>query len=230
MNPIFYKKPIIIDKNKHLNWGFKPVENYSFAKSTNIIPLVTSEFEISCKEYPIVFIKKDNKFSPVLLLSLRSKINNFVDNNGNWLANYVPAYVRRYPFILAEKDSKNKENLILCIDSDYSGFSPKKAKFALFTSKSEPSETLNQAIDLLNQYHVSAKKTESFCSTMKKMGLFKKSVVVAKNKQILDGFYSIERKSFDKLNNEDICKLRESGHLSLIFAHFISMISIKNIT
>ena len=227
MNPLFYKKPIIIDKYKHSNWGYNPVVDFLFAKNTNILPIVTSEFEIACKEYPIVFVKNGDSFSPVLLLSLKSNNNSFVDNDGKWLANYIPAYIRRYPFILAENNSKNKHELILCIDSDYSGFSSKKSKLTLFDTKSEPSDTLKQAITLVNQYQVNSKETETFCNTLNEMGLLKESTVVSDSKKVVEGFYSIEQKAFDILDNKDFSKLRDSGYLSLIFAHFVSLRSVN---
>ncbi len=48
---------------------------------------------------------------PAVLLGIRDQENLYVDDNGAWNAKYIPAFVRRYPFVFSSQD-KNTFNLV----------------------------------------------------------------------------------------------------------------------
>ena len=120
--PLFYKKVVPLNKEVHGELYIEGVEGYAHTKETNSIYIAAIEFLQVSREYPIVFAKgADDVIFPVALLGLEKNKNLFVDEKGAWTANYIPAYVRRYPFILATADD-NKDNFAVCIDEGFSGF------------------------------------------------------------------------------------------------------------
>ena len=60
MNPIFYQKPVVLNEKEHKDWKIEAVEDYKFAKKTNSVYLMSAEFELATKEYPIVFVKNND--------------------------------------------------------------------------------------------------------------------------------------------------------------------------
>lgn len=76
-------------------------------------PAVIDEFVVASRHLPIVFVPTASKPTPVFLLGAQPGENRHVDPAGAWTGGYVPAYVRRYPFIIG--DNAGAEPLV-CID------------------------------------------------------------------------------------------------------------------
>jgi hypothetical protein len=64
----------------------------------------------------MAFIKQQDNFVLVGLLSLTPGQNVFVAQDGRWLGAYVASVFRGYPFRLAR--AEGRDDLILCIDED----------------------------------------------------------------------------------------------------------------
>jgi len=225
MNPMFYQKPIVLNEKEHKDWKIEAVEDYRFAKKTNSVYLMSAEFVLASKEYPVVFIRNNDVVTPIALLGLEQDNNSFVVPRGGWDADYIPAYVRRYPFIPATKEGSDE--LMLCIDSGYKGLNSKKAKLALFDKAGKPDVITQQAINLLQSYNVENKTTAEFCKVINDLGLFEEAQVegtTAKGNNVkLGGFLRINHKRFTELDAKTVKSLFDSGALELIYAHFQSL-------
>jgi len=232
MNPMFYEKPIILNKKEHKDWKIEAIEDYKFAKQTNSVYLMSTEFVLTSKEYPIVFLRNNNTVIPVAVLGLQKDINQFIASNGGWDADYIPAYVRRYPFIPATKEGNDE--LILCIDADYEGLNSKKAKLPLFNKDGNPDIVTQQAIDLLKSYDDENKITLEFCKVIDDLGLFEEAQVEDGTSQSgdikLGGFLRINYNKFTDLDDKTVKSLFDSGSLELIYAHFQSLVNLRNWT
>ena len=116
---LIYERPVPVSKQRHSNWAVGKTTDYGFARGLNAVPLVTQEFAVAGREYPIVFTKSGEGYVASALLGLRDAENLFVDNAGKWVGTYVPAFFRRYPFVFAVEEKDNR--MTLCIDDDYPG-------------------------------------------------------------------------------------------------------------
>ena len=103
---LFYDNPIALNSETHRNLKIKPSgEGLKFSRKTNSVLLAGIEFPEACKHFPIVFAKvADQRVLPLAILGFRDLENLFVDAGGQWKSDYVPAYIRRYPFVLAKAD------------------------------------------------------------------------------------------------------------------------------
>src|SRR3954471_5557872 len=100
---VYYEKPVLLDRDKHRRRKVQPSADFGFARKANSLYLAAVEFSEAFKEYPILFTRGGNgHIVPVAMLGLRARENLFVDAEGRWLGNYIPAFVRRYPFVLAD--------------------------------------------------------------------------------------------------------------------------------
>ena len=118
---LFYQKPIPLNKNEHRAKKIKSQpNNFEFASKTNSVILAGVEFSEAAKEYPIVFAMSGVCALPVALLVLLNNYNLFIIDDVSWDAKYIPAFVRRYPFVLADTGESGQR--VVCIDEDYAGF------------------------------------------------------------------------------------------------------------
>ena len=112
--PLFYRRITALEGGKHDSLRLNSDSTYKFAESSNSVPLAASEFAEAARDYPIVFSMSD-PIVPVAIVGLKPDRNLFVGADGNWDKDvYIPAYIRRYPFILVENSEAGK--LVLCCD------------------------------------------------------------------------------------------------------------------
>ena len=99
-----YKNLEIINKVAHKDKFVQNIENFLYLKEQTNVPITVEQFYEVCKNYSILFGKDaDNKWFASAILGFKEKQNNFVDEKGNWeKKHYIPAFIRRYPFILIE--------------------------------------------------------------------------------------------------------------------------------
>jgi len=95
----------------HGDVGLMPGSDFGFAREAVAIPVVNGEFMVAMRHYPIVFAV-DEQASPIALVAMRKDQNLFVEPDGSWKAgSYIPAYVRRYPFIVMETEDRTQHFL-----------------------------------------------------------------------------------------------------------------------
>ena len=199
------------------------------------------EFIKAANEYPIVFgIAEDESVFPVVILGLRKNENLYVNKKGEWLANYVPAYVRRYPFILATGENEPKQ-FTVCIDDDCPGFNKKGKGTGLFKGKGtglfdddgNESDLLKSSVEFLKEYQNHIQLTTLFCNNIKDLGLLepmKADIKLADVEEIsLGGFMGINREKLKALASETIENLVKTDQMELIYAHLISLGNIDSL-
>jgi SapC protein len=225
--PLFYKKVVPLNKEVHGELYIEGIEGYAHTKNTNSIYIAAIEFLQVSKEYPIVFAKGENeKIFPVALLGLQANSNLFVDDKGNWTASYIPAYVRRYPFILATPDEK-EPIFTVCIDESYPGFNTAKEGSPLFDKKGEQLDILNQAVDFLKDYQTHVHLTTLFCENLSKLDILEPMQANIEradgDKTSLGGFMGVNRDKLKALKPAQLAELVKSDQMELIFAHLASL-------
>ena len=227
VQPLFYKKVIPLSKDQHRDYSIEPVKNFKFTSKTNSLYIAAIEFFKASKEYPIIFAgSKDDTIFPAVILGFRKNQNLYIDKQGKWLANYIPAYVRRYPFILASNDGE-EGNFAVCVDRSYSGFNTSNKGQRLFDINGVESEILKQSVDFLKEYQNHIQITASFSAKIKEANILEPMRANIKSNDgeelALSGFYCVNR---DKLRALPAVKLQElvkTDYLELIYAHLNSL-------
>ncbi|MBI2993241.1 MAG: SapC family protein [Gammaproteobacteria bacterium] len=232
--PLFYKKVVPLSREQHKNLYIEPVEGFGFAAGSNSLYIAAVEFPRAAREYPIVFGKdaQGNVF-PVVLLGLKKNQNVFVNKKGEWKADYIPAYARRYPFILATPDA-GKDQFAVCIDESYAGFNTAKEGQALFNAKGEQSKSLKQAVDFLKDYQKHVRLTATFCKELVDSGLLEpmQANIALKSgeKLTVGGFQCVKREKLKALPPKKILDLLKSDQLELIYLHLESLNNVGALT
>ncbi len=223
---LFYDKPVALNSKTHFNLRIKPSgEGLKFSARTNSVLLAGTEFPEACKHFPIVFAKASGEqVLPMALLGFRDQENLFVDAGGRWKSEYVPAYIRRYPFVLAA--GGDGRTLTVCIDESYPGFGADEGQ-PLFNGKGEPTDYLKGVLAFLRDYQAQIERTDSFLKTLREFDLLTDvaaNVNLAGGKRYsLAGLMMVDERKLQALADDKILRLFRSGELAWIYSHLISL-------
>lgn len=163
---MMFQRPVRLNKFAHAKLLFTPPANYMFCRHLTAVPLMAVEFAAACRHYPIVVIQgSDGALSAQAMLSLQAEDNAFVDRQGQWTATYVPAFIRRYPFVLADIPG-NPTDFDVAFDEASECFSPDYGQ-ALFSPQGEPEPVLQAQIEFLRAMQVEHRRTLEFLQALK---------------------------------------------------------------
>ena len=221
--PLFYKKPVPLDAKAHGSLALKNDFGLDFTKDVNAVPINLIEFPQICHFYPIAFSPDENA-TPVALMGLRDNENLFVNDKGEWIAEtYIPAYIRRYPFIFSE--IPGTDQLTLCVDSDES-IVETGGEQRFFDNEGKPTELANNALEFCKSYHAAAQQTVKFGKALHESDILVEraaEISIAGDKKInFSGFRIIDEQKLNALPDEKFIEFRKQGWLPFLYAHLFS--------
>jgi hypothetical protein len=228
--PLFYRQPELLSPERHAGKSLSRTINFSFARGTNSVPLNGVEFASAQRHYPIVFTPGEPAL-PVTVLGLRDEENRFVDPDGRWQPGYyIPAYIRRYPFVFMT--TSGEESFTLCIDVA-SEFVTDGVDNPLF-AKGQPTETTKNALGFCAAFQAEFVKTREFCSALaehKLLDVRSADINLADGRKFMFGaFRVISEERFKALADDVILAWHKRGWLAWIHAHFMSFASWGSLT
>lgn len=223
--PLFYQNPVALDSTRHAGAGIKMSFGLGFAAKVNAVPINIVEFPQACHYYPIAF-SPDASATPVAIVGIRNEENLFVNKKGEWNteeAPYIPAYVRRYPFIFSEIPGMDRFSL--CID-DAPQIIEQNAAHKFFDAEGKPTELTNNALEFCKSYHVASQQTLEFCKQLNDSGLLvprEAQIQVADGRKMnFTGFRIVDEAKLAQIDNDTFIKWRIMGWLPFIYAHLFS--------
>lgn len=230
--PLFYKNVVPLSTERHSDLYIDPEPGFRFAREANCVYIAGVEFPSACKEYPIVFSSSaDGTVAPVALLGVRNQENLYVDENNQWKANYIPAYVRRYPFILAT--DPGGENFTVCIDESYPGFNTAREGQRIIDENGEHGELLKRSVQFLSDYQKHIQITNDFCKTVKELDILEPVQANIEmrtgEKFALAGFQCVNKDKLRELKAAKIKELMANNYLDLIYAHILSLANMNTL-
>ncbi len=222
--PLFYKSIVPLSTQFHPGHGLVRSETVGFTRTTHAIPLTVDEFAVAQRSFPIVFGLGDNP-APLALLSLIDGLNLFVDAEGRWQDGaYLPAFVRRYPFMLAKLGPEATE-LSLCFD-DTAGLVAADAEDKLFDGD-QPSDTTKRILDFCGQFEQAIARTRGFMEEMDRLELLTDGEVTIQQPgsepAVYRGFRMVAEEKLHALRGDQVRKMVQNGMLGLIYAHLFSL-------
>jgi hypothetical protein len=223
--PLFYKSVVPLSSQFHPNHGLKTRDDLEFTRGTHAIPITVDEFAIAQRHYPIVFGLGENP-APLALIGLQEGNNLYLGADGQWEAGqYVPAFVRRYPFMLARL-SPTSEELSLCFD-DTAGLLAADQGEPLFDGTA-PSETTKNILAFCEQFEQAVFRTRAFMDELAKLDLLMDGEVTIQRPDLPEpavyrGFRMVAEDKLQALRGDQTRKLVQSGMLGLVYAHLFSL-------
>jgi hypothetical protein len=224
--PLFYGGLEPLSSNLHPNHRNRAADRAKFLANTHAVPITVDEFVSAQRNYPIVFSTGDQSV-PLALMALNEGVNVFVDDEGKFADDvYVPAYIRRYPYMLARL-APDAEELSLCFDPTSGLVGEFKDGDPLFDD-GKPSEMTNNILRFCEEFEMSAQRTVNFMNDLRATGLLMEgevSIQPAEAEQpfVYRGFQMVDEEKLRNLPADEASKLHQNGMLALIYAHLFSV-------
>jgi hypothetical protein len=230
--PLFYKNLQPLSPNLHGALKSKQSMDAPYFANANAIPLTVDEFVAAQRDFPIVFSAGEVPV-PLGLMGLNDGVNVFVDENGKaYNPFYVPAYVRRYPYLLAKLDP-TAEELSLCFDPE-SGLVGEDGDGPALFEDDKPSPALNSILKFCEDFEIAAQRTQAFVKELQEMDLLIDGEVTiqpegAEQPFLYRGFRMVDEAKMREMNGDQLRKINQNGILPLIMAHLFSLSSIRDL-
>ena len=222
---LFYESALPVSSQRHANWSVEVGADYAFTRNVNSVPLMAVEFSHAAPEYAIVFAGRDNDVTPAVVLGLRRNENNYLTSENKWDAKYIPAFVRRYPFVFSS--SPDGKTFTLCIDEAFPGFNQEARGQRLFGEDRKPTPYVANVLKFLEQYQVEFRRTQAFCAKLAELKLLEPMRAQANLKSgerlSLTGFMAVNREKLKALPGDKLAELAKTDELELLYLHLQSM-------
>lgn len=228
---LMYERLVPLDREKHRSLRVhQGTARLGFARETNSMLLAASELPLAALDYPCVFVESDNAHTMVAIVGLRDKENLMVDQAGNWAErHYVPAFVRRYPFVLAEQ--AGNDQMTLCVDESFDGLDQTQGQ-VLFDEQGQDTPYLDQVKQFLLSFHQDMLTTARFAQQLADLGvLVERSIDCKINGETvtLNGFKVVDEDKLRALPPDTIQSLFSSGVLGWAHAHLLSLNNVNKL-
>lgn len=219
-----FRAPEPLDPVRHGALRIAPLRDFSIAARMHAVFVAATEIPEAALEYPIVFVQAGDldadgrpAVSPVALLGLAAGENLFVEGT-RWKAQYLPAFVRRYPFVSSSAGPM--------IDTAWSGLSPLEGE-PLFDAQGRPTATLDESLAFLARFDGEARRTRSFCARLVELELLQpmQADATLPDGQTLtvEGFRVVDEERLRALPDAQVLELHRSGMLMLAHLHRASL-------
>ncbi|WP_421837874.1 SapC family protein [Novosphingobium sp.] len=224
--PLFYNDLTPLNLRDHANWKARASQTATWMVGQHAVPLTVEEFPQAARHFPIIFAAGDNPV-PLALMGLNEGINVFVDAEGNVAPGaYVPAYARRYPFLLA-KLTQETTDLSLCFDPSSGLLGDFPEGEPLFSGE-EPSEATRNVLQFCEQFEQAGQRTQAFVEELTKHDLLMDGEAAIQQPGVEQPFVY---RGFQMVNQEKLRDMRgdvlrgwaQSGLLPLVYAHIFSL-------
>lgn len=230
--PVFYQDLTPLNSRDHATWKSRSTDRAPWLAGFHAVPLTVEEFPAAARNFPIVFSSGDNPV-PLALMGLNEGVNVFVDADGKVTENiYIPAYVRRYPFLLA-KLNPNSDELSLCFDPTTDLVGEFEEGNALFAD-GETTDNTKALLGFCEQFEQAGMKTQAFIEELTKHKLLMDGEVAIQQEGIEQpfvyrGFQMINQEALREVRGDVLRGWNQSGLLPLIYAHLFSLELIREI-
>ena len=226
--PLFYNDLMPLNSRDHATWHTKTIDSAKWLAGQHAIPLTVDEFVPAQRDFPIIFTSGDNPM-PLALMGLNEGVNTFVDDAGQITDPvYLPAYIRRYPFMLA-KLRPDADELSLCFDPTSESVGEFADGEALFAEDAQPSEATKRILEFCEQFEQAGQRTKSFVDELIKHDLLMDGEVGITQGNDTDkpfiyrGFRMVNEEKLREMRGDQLRTWNQNGLLSLIYAHLFSL-------
>lgn len=231
--PLLYSALEPINLQQHRSWKIRRIDKSPAMANVHAIPVTVEEFPLLQRHYPIVFSVGENPV-PLALMGMNEGVNAFLDAEGVLLDRnvYVPAYLRRYPFLLARL-SPDSDELSLCVDPSSGAVGDFEDGESLFDGD-EPSETTKAILQFCEQFETAGQRTGAFMDDLRSSGLLMEGEVAIQPEGqeqpfIYRGFQMVDEEKIRELRGDELRKMNQNGMLGLIFAHLFSLSQTRDV-
>lgn len=226
---LIYERVVPLSSEAHRNVSVKATDSFDFARDLNSVPLLAAEFTSAVPDHPIVFAGEGASVFPAVLLGLEDASNLCVDAAGNWTGGYVPAFLRRYPFVFSQAEG----TFTLCVDEAFAGLNTEGRGERLFDVDGNRTQFLQTMLTFVQQYQAQFERTKLFCQRLVALDLLEPAQARFTTPDgkagTLNGFSTVNRDRLKAIPEESLKEMFATDELELCFVHLHSLQNINRL-
>jgi hypothetical protein len=227
--PLLYNDLMPLNTRDHAKWSTRSIDRAPWIAKEHAIPITSDEFGQAQRHFPIVFSNGDNPV-PLALMGLHEGVNTFFDETGKGLDEdfYVPAYIRRYPYLLVRLN-KDNEDMSLCFDPSSELLGEFKDGRRLFEDDGQPTDMTKEILKFCENFEAAGMRTASMVDELKKHDLLMDGEIAINRGDNDDkpflyrGFKMVNQEKLREMRGDQLRTWNQNGLLPLIFAHLFSL-------
>lgn len=231
-----YRAPVLLDPAQHRQFKVGTLSDFSIARGMHAVFLNATEFAQAALEFAILFIHIGERdaagkplISPIVLLGLSGGENLHVEGP-RWDGRYIPAFIRRYPFLTANLKGTGATGVL--VDTAWSGWSASVGE-PLFDAQDKPAPALQRAMQFLELFEAESQRTRAFCTRLGELDLLKEMKADATLPDgatlSVDGFLAVDEDKLRALPDATVLELHRNGMLMLLQVHLLSLHNIRHL-
>lgn len=231
--PLLYRGLEPLSRQAHGDKKVRRIDTIPAVAQAHAVPVTVDEFMLAGRFFPIIFSAGDQPV-PLALMGLHEGANTYFDDEGKLIDRtiYVPAYLRRYPFMLARL-TEATDQLSLCFDPTADAVGDFDDGEALFDGEN-PSQATNDILAFCEQFEQAGQRTGAFMTDLKGMGLLMDGEVAIQPENsdqpfVYRGFQMVDEAKFRDLRGDELRKMNQNGTLALVMAHLFSLALVRDI-
>ena len=214
----------VLSRAAHAGTRWHRPTSYAFAGSDTLLRLGADEVLTAAAQMPIVFAEQDGQLTVFVLAGLAPGQSLLVAADGRWLAEYVPAVLRVYPFALAGAPG-DPEPRPLCFDMGSGLVSTDAHAEVLIDSDGAPGPLVQRALSMLQAIDQGQAKARELTAALKAhdvLAPWRLTVDSPTGKREVDGLWLADPARIESLPDAAVLELHRSGALALAVAHCVS--------
>lgn len=226
--PLFYNDLMPLNSRDHAKYRLRPMDSMKWLSNQHAVPLTTDEFIQAQRHFPIVFSSGENGV-PLALMGLNEGVNVFVDDAGKLTEEvYLPAYARRYPYMLARL-TPDAQELSLCFDPTQDALGEGDVGEPLFDDEGKPAGPVQMALDFCEKFEQAAARTQALIEELNKHDLLMDGEIAItpndtpEQPYIYRGFRMVNEEKLRALDAAVCQEWTGNGIMAVIFAHLFSL-------
>ncbi len=210
-------QPSPITPKTHSDKRWQKPKTYAFARQNALVPLTLLDLSKAVMEMPVVFFRQKGAYHLAALLGRDKNENLFVDSEGKWQVQYVPALLKGYPFRMAQdKESR----YILCVDEESGLVGEKGNRFV--DEEGKPTQKVRAMGKFLRQAEQSRMAAVKACQVLDESGLIQPLPKMA-------GLYGIDKEKLSQVPDESLPELHKSWAQFVAHCQIISTQHLKRL-
>ena len=222
---LIYETAVPLNPERHGNLSLAAWDDYAFSAGVSAAPLMAVEFVQAAAEYAIVFTAAGDDVLPGTVLGVKGGQNLYLTADAHWQASYVPAFMRRYPFVFSASD--DQKTLTLCIDESFPGVNREGKGQRLFADDGKPTDYTQNVLKFLQEYQIQFERTKVFGQHLKELDLLvqmQANVTTSTGETVNVGsFLAVSREKLRALDGAALAGLAKTDELELVYLHLYSM-------
>lgn len=216
-------KFVPLNATEHGNKAWTRTQSFGFSTRDSLVPMVGGELGAAVCEMPLGFVRENNEFTLVAILSFKNGSNFYIDGDGRWLGGHIPFILRSYPFRLLHPEGKNE--LVLCVDAESDCIKERDRGDPLFDTGGTPSKSVLEVLEALKRYEAARIATNVAVSALAEAKVivpWSIKVVGGASDAPIGGIYRIDEVAFNQLADEAFLKLKSAHALPIAYAQLFS--------